>query len=629
MFGRGKLSIQRHDTNLLNKESFVRNETEANKSLAKGCVAAALALLVIWIMYLAGVFGVNGHTLLLVNIIFPVNISFFTSSIIFTKTTMVVKPWFKYYLLFQFIIGMFILNCVLPKHTILGYALCIILATNYYSPKVTRIVFISVAILSLISLYGGMFIGEWDANLMNGAGTVCIDGDWIKVDDTTPEQRFIYLHQLLESGDNRYQKALLFYYLPRLAFLSLCFLASVILSRRSLNLTIQESQVAIANEKFSSELNIASNLQTSVLPKEFPSNDFIDLYATMNPAKEVGGDFYDFFMVDEKHLAIVIADVSGKGVPAALFMMKADTLIKSLFLTMKNDVAGILKRVNHGLCENNDLNMFVTCWLGLLHVQTGKLKFANAGHNAPLLLHNGSFEYVHSNSGLVLGAVDQGKYREEVIHLVKGDKLFLYTDGVTEAHNLNNQLYGEVQLRDFLNTNTKKPVNELTDAVLQDLIRHANGKEQFDDVTILALEFRNSKYNEDAFEIDASLGELEGLIARADDTLLRAGFTYKEVDSLNLAMEEVFVNIANYAYPPGTTGKTWVSIDEYDRRVIIKFRDNGKRFDPLKKKDPNINAAAEDRDIGGLGIFMVKKIMDDVRYEYTNNQNVLTLIKNK
>lgn len=250
------------------------------------------------------------------------------------------------------------------------------------------------------------------------------------------------------------------------------------------------TSVTAEKERIGAELNVATQIQASMLPSifpAFPTREEFDIYATMDPAKEVGGDFYDFFLVDEDHLAFVIADVSGKGVPAALFMVIAKTLIKNHTQTGKGP-AEVLVETNNQLCENNDAGMFVTGWIGILEISSGKLIFANAGHNPPLLKRaNGEFEYLRTRPGLVLAAMEGMMYQSFELQLEKGDMLYLYTDGVTEATDVQSELYGENRLKSVLDLNSDKSPKELLLAVKGDIDRFVGEAPQFDDITMLCV----------------------------------------------------------------------------------------------------------------------------------------------
>lgn len=252
--------------------------------------------------------------------------------------------------------------------------------------------------------------------------------------------------------------------------------------------------VTAEKERIGAELNVATQIQASMLPcifPAFPDIQEIDIYASMTPAKEVGGDFYDFFLVDDTHLAVVMADVSGKGVPAALFMVIAKTLIKN-HTQLGKTPAEVFTAVNEQLCENNDAGMFVTAFMGVLDFSNGKFVYVNAGHNAPLIKKaSGGFEWLKARPGFVLAGMEGVKYRQAELTLEKGDVFFTYTDGVTEALNHAQELYSDPRLLETLNTDTAKrlEVEELVHYLFQDIKSFANGAEQADDITLLALKY--------------------------------------------------------------------------------------------------------------------------------------------
>jgi len=245
-------------------------------------------------------------------------------------------------------------------------------------------------------------------------------------------------------------------------------------------------------ERIGAELNVATQIQSSMLPSvfpPFPGRAEFDVYAGMNPAKEVGGDFYDFFLIDYDTLALVIADVSGKGVPAALFMVITKTLIQNTALSGKRPevVFGI---VNKMLCENNKAGMFVTAILGYLDLPSGKFTFVNAGHNPPLLRSGGTFDWLKMKAGFVLAGLEETFYRQNEIILKPGDEIFFYTDGLTEAVNKEEQLFGDQRLLETVNKYRDLPLRDFTVAVRQEIDQFAAGAEQADDVTMLAVRFK-------------------------------------------------------------------------------------------------------------------------------------------
>ncbi len=240
------------------------------------------------------------------------------------------------------------------------------------------------------------------------------------------------------------------------------------------------------------ELTMAREIQEGMLPSifpPFPERKEFELYASMDPAKEVGGDFYDFFMIDDDHLGIVIADVSGKGVPAALYMMISKTIVQNN-ATLGISPAEVLRRANESLCAQNKMEMFVTTWIGILELSTGKMICANAGHEYPAICHDGKFELFKDKHGLVLGGMEGVKYKDYEITLDKGDKIFVYTDGVPEATNAENDLFGTDRMIDALNNKAETHPEEVLRNVRDSVDRFVGLAEQFDDLTMLCLEYR-------------------------------------------------------------------------------------------------------------------------------------------
>lgn len=246
--------------------------------------------------------------------------------------------------------------------------------------------------------------------------------------------------------------------------------------------------ITAENERIGAELNIATQIQADMLPNIFPTfsdRKEFDIFASMNPAKEVGGDFYDFFFTDENHLALVIADVSGKGVPAALFMVIAKTLIKNQAL-MGQSPKDILTTVNNQLCENNQAEMFVTVWLGILDTRTGIMTAANAGHEYPVICKaGGEYELYKKKHGLAVAVMEESCYTEYEIQLNKGDTLFVYTDGIAEATDSRNELYGTEHLVETLNRNLNASCEDTVKKVREDIDAFVGDAEQFDDITML------------------------------------------------------------------------------------------------------------------------------------------------
>ncbi len=385
-----------------------------------------------------------------------------------------------------------------------------------------------------------------------------------------------------------------------------------------------------AETRIDKELEYAKEIQLSSLPSVFPpypDKKSFDIYAGMYTAKEVGGDFYDFYMLDENNIAFLIADVSGKGIPAALFMMTAKTTIRDL-AERGLGVDEILTQANNKLCKGNDAGMFVTAFIAIMNLKTGVIRYSNAGHNPPLVLRkNGTFEYVKVKAGLVLAGMEGMKYRVNEAVLEPGERILLYTDGVTEATNQDEKLYGEDRLYNFVNSHKDQNAKELVQSLKQDIDDFVGEAPQFDDITMLMFDyFGNTPVK--VREFPAKLEELGKVQKFFDEELEKAGCDAKKQLSISIAIEEVFANIAQYAYPNGEGSVTAeFSFDPAENIAKFRFRDKGMPFDPLKKMDPDITLNADERKVGGLGIFIVKKTMDSLDYRYVKGVNILTMTK--
>ncbi len=380
------------------------------------------------------------------------------------------------------------------------------------------------------------------------------------------------------------------------------------------------------------ELLFAEQVQYATLPNIFPpypERDDLDLYAAMYTAKEVGGDFYDFSFVGKDRLAFLIADVSGKGIPAAMFMMRAKTLIMSLAESCQ-DAGEALTQANEILCENNDANMFVTVWLGILDLKTGMLEYANAGHNPPLIRNGGgAFDRMPMRAGFVLAGLPGVPYQTEALQLSPGDLLFLYTDGITEATNADNELYEEDRLLALLSATADQiSAEELCAAVRRDVDAFVGDAPQFDDMTMLALRYRGEDPGWTELTVDALVDNIGVVTDFVERQLEKIDCPAKARSQINVAIDELFGNIARYAYPD-REGTATIRVETVDdpREVRITLIDRGIPYDPLAQEAPDTTLSAEEREIGGLGIFLVKNIMDDVSYMYRENCNIVQITK--
>ena len=400
---------------------------------------------------------------------------------------------------------------------------------------------------------------------------------------------------------------------------------------------IQEQQ------RIGTELDLAKRIQEDMLPPIFPPfperKDF-DVYASMIPAKEVGGDFYDYFLIDDDHLCIIMADVSGKGVPAALFMMASKILLKTTAMAIP-EPGEILARVNNQICSNNSLEMFVTAWLGILELSTGKLTAANAGHEYPIIRqHGGRYELYRDKHGFVMGGMEGMEYKEYEIWLKPGSEVFLYTDGVTEATSEKNEQFGTKRLLESLNSGLAPELKGVLERVNDAVDVFVGDAPQFDDITMLCLYYAGADATDSSEEqreerymkemtLEATVGNIPIVTDFINTELEALECPMKAQMQIDIAVDELFGNIAQYAYDPLTGPATVrVEVDDDPMAVIITFIDHGKPYDPLAGKEPDITLNAEDREVGGLGVFLVKKTMDEITYEYKNGQNILKIRKN-
>ena len=458
---------------------FKENEKNANHYTVRCLMFAAVVTVLIWILNLLDFFIVDDA---LMNLVMPISIVLLLIPLLLERFAHIPSSILRYILFLFFVLVIAMMSVAMPRHLVLAWACPVILACHYYSPKFARFALIATLIMMLASLYAGIVFGEWDRNIL---------GNYIEEYDNL-SGRLAYLRG---EGRNVYLHAFEFYYLPRAGILCVVYLICSTLSKRTRGLLIKQGEAAREAERISTELNVAHHIQTSMLPSifpAFPDHDEFDIFASMTPAKEVGGDFYDFFMVDERHLALVIADVSGKGVPAALFMVIGKTLIKD-HTTPDRDLGAIFTKVNKLLCQSNSEGLFITAFEGVLDLDTGDFVYVNAGHDAPFICRkDGSYEPLAVKPGFVLAGMEETKFTEGKITLGEGDKLFHYTDGVTEATNTHNVLYGKERLLLVLNKNKQQNPKETLSSVKADIDDFVGETPQFDDITMLCVEYRRN-----------------------------------------------------------------------------------------------------------------------------------------
>jgi PAS domain S-box-containing protein len=395
-----------------------------------------------------------------------------------------------------------------------------------------------------------------------------------------------------------------------------------------------ERQLEIANERMSEELNFARDIQMGLLPlifPAFPTRMEFNIYASLIPAREVGGDFYDFYFIDEHHLCFVVGDVSGKGAPGALLMAVSKTLIKSRAMD-DFEPSGILTHVNTELSQNNDSAMFVTVFLGIMDIRTGKIEYTNAGHNPPYIRRkDNSVEKLDAFHGPVIGALPSLHYKEDAVVLERDDMIVVYSDGITESMNLEDELYSDARLEKFLAADNLNTPQKLTDLVVRDVKRHEGDAEQADDITILALKFTGYSDIEETGRLDIKIKNQITELAVVEEKFEAFCQEHSIPDlarqQVSMVLDEMLNNVVNYAYRDEDEHIIDVEFVLSGTRLVITMRDDGVPFNPFALDPPNIALSLDESEVGGLGIYLVRSTMDEYMYNRHIGRNVVTLVK--
>ena len=613
-------------------KAYYENEANANKHMSYALLFTAILLAIVWIGYFVGLFNVTKETLVVTHIVIAASLFILISPMFYLKTDRLKKPGFKFFVLFSFIFVISILNVVIPKHLIIGWAICIVLTNHYYNPKVGLIVFIVTLVSLFVCIYLGMFLGEFDSNLLAGQldAKEGIIHNYLLPNtySDSPSGRFAYLHDLIAAGDNRYLKAFLYYFVPRGALITILFFVCNALNKRTYTLLVEELKVSSEQQRTKTELEVAKEIQLATLPVEFITSEDIEIQAELRAAKEVGGDFYDYFVLDEDHTAILIGDVSGKGIPAAMFMMKTITCFKN-YMSINKSPAQIMKDVNKAIYEGNDSQMFVTCFLAIINTKTGEVKFANAGHNPPIVGQKTKYHYLKCKSGFILGAMPEAYVEDETFTLNNGDTLTLYTDGITEAMNPKREQYGEKRLLDLFNRKVYSCLVELHRDLKDDVLSFTDGAEQSDDLTYITLKYHGDKYVFEEKTFDATMENIPHMLGFLSNfaSKLNLGDSFKNKGLV--AADEILSNVVKYGYKEHK-GQIYLralfNVDQ--KEFILTVIDNGIPFDPFKVNNKPLSGDIEDQEVGGLGILIVKNLASEYAYDRLNDKNI-TILKKK
>lgn len=403
---------------------------------------------------------------------------------------------------------------------------------------------------------------------------------------------------------------------------------------RRLNESIEHlKEITAAKERIESELQIAHEIQMSMVPKifpPFPDRSEFDIFAALVPAREVGGDLYDFFFIDDDHLCFAVGDVSGKGVPASLFMAVTKTLFRATASGNGGTPGEILARLNTDICRDNESGMFVTFFCGILNIRTGQVDYSNGGHNLPYYLRRDGVSPLENFGGISLGLMEQSPYASGRMVLRPGDALLLYTDGVTEAMNLSRTLYSDERLEKFLGTNRGSAPSQIIGDLISDVRHFAGEAPQSDDITLLALHyFGTAKTMPEHLEIKLrnQLSELASANHTLSDFGRQRGLPDNVLHDLNLALGEILTNIISYGYTDSEEHEIAVRLSVESGEMRVDVEDDGQPFNPLEAPEADATKPLEERAIGGLGVHLVRKLTDGLEYQRHEGKNLLVMKK--
>ncbi len=373
-------------------------------------------------------------------------------------------------------------------------------------------------------------------------------------------------------------------------------------------------------EKFNAELSIASKIQLDSLPNSNYADKNLNLKAFIKTAKEVGGDFYDYFYLNDNQLLITICDVSGKGVPAALFMMKGKELIKS-FIKTDSSLPDAIYKANNELVKNNYENLFITAFVAIIDFAKHEIKYVNAGHEKPYLLTNGEVEKLDGISNFVLGGESGFPYVEEKHSFNPGDRIFLFTDGLNEAINSKEEEFSYSRIEEVLKDNINSSINEIIENMNIAHNKFVAGEDVFDDVTMLLIEASKNELHLSYQNEDVTI--IEQIVDQFEKTF--AGLSAKVKSEVGIIIDEIVNNIISYSEVENLELDIDFKLEKNE--LVIIFKDNGKKFDPLQKEDKYLEEYSDDIETGGFGIGLVKTLSTSQKYEYKNKRNILMIRK--
>ncbi len=394
-------------------------------------------------------------------------------------------------------------------------------------------------------------------------------------------------------------------------------------------------QTTSAKEKIESELKIARDIQMGMIPRNFPAfpdRKELEIFGFIEPAKEVGGDLYDFFFIDHERLCFAIGDVAGKGTPAALFMAITMTILRAETQVSGLEVSKAIELMNNYLCKKNESNLFVTLFMGVMNTATGEIEYVNAGHNYPFVIRNdGSITELNKTHCIPLGISVNSCRNPEKITLGKGDTIFMYTDGISEAFNTEDQQYSIKRISETLNNAGNNNPKNIVNIVVNDVVNFSKGRDQSDDMTILAIKFKGNaeaelKQEKFHLKIKNSPECLASVSAEITNISQIWEMPPAVINKLNLVTEELVLNIISYGFTDQLLHEIVLDFSIKTNSIQLTIIDDGKEFDPIAKDKADTSSEINTRKVGGLGIHLVKNLTNSFTYKRQESNNITTIV---
>lgn len=578
-------------------ELFRQNERKTNR-------LAAIALLIIGLLYSVlaelsseGIINlISTHTEILIHISGMINVLIFFV-IIFINSS---HPIIKRIIIADILLSAMVVLFYFPLNASFAVYMAIVISALYYERRL---------IIATTCANWALYIGCMVANIIL----------------ERRNENMQLFHSVQQVTLWQYPDEVVYYrIIPNtILFAVLCIVCCGI-ARRGKTLVLKQAEAASAQAVLKTELNVASGIQHSSLPAGTFVNDEGNLHisAVMQPAKQVGGDFYDYFTLGS-NIVYLMADVSDKGLSAAMFMMKAKDAIRLAVSGGKN-LEDAIADVNTLLCTNNKDNLFVTLWVGMTNIHTGIGKYINCGHLSPVVKHSdGSISVLENDPGLMLGVFEDIEIKSYPFYLDSNDTLLLYTDGLTDAMNKDGEALGEEHLRNFIESSPLSS-DALYNSITEEFKKHIEGTDQFDDMTLMSVCYTDiAAPKKEIFRLKAESGSPEEAIEHINSKLAAIGCPEDTRRNIDVVIDEICTNIVEYAFPDGN-GEYSISCWYGENFIKIRIFDKGIPFNPLETEEPDITGEPQ---IGGLGIHLVRSIMDVVEYSYEDGTNKLTLAK--